>query len=69
MRRVFGDRRGLRNYRVSSWLKGVRGGSSEEVCPGQAFPEVRIGGTRSTGPPKLALKVITERKIPFRVEY
>ena len=55
--------------RVSSWLKGEGGGSPEEVCPGQAFPAVGIGGTRSTAPPKLALKVITERKIAFRMEY
>jgi len=59
----------MRNEKVSSWLKGEGGGSTEEVCPGQAFPAVGVDGTRSTAPPKLALKVTTERQIGFRMEY
>lgn len=49
----------------------ISGGSPMEDCPEQAFPAVGVGEllTRSTVPPKLTLKIITGRKIDFRMDY
>lgn len=71
MGRAFGDKQELRNQSISSWLKSKRGGSPEEVCPEQTVPAVEVDEvlTRSTVPPKLALKFFTERKIAFKMDY